>query len=94
MPGQYHKFKLELLFYIKIINKKNDKEIRLELSALHNITQHNIWLPFLPLKTLPWLREQMAEMLAKHCGRSSEEIEVETPTQIPEKFLHMGMMLC
>ena len=39
----------------------------------------------LPLKTLPWLRNQMAEILAKHDG--TEEIEKEAPAQIPQKFL-------
>ena len=58
------------------------KEIRFRLMAnKETIKQKTL---NMPLKALPWLREQLTEMLAKHDG--TEQIEKETPAQIPQKF--------
>jgi hypothetical protein len=82
LTGRHHKFQLELLLFINM-GKVN---IRLGLCAVHKIFEKGNRM-ILPLYALPWLRNQMAEMLIQHDG--TEEIE-EVSAQIPRKFLHMG----
>ena len=74
--GLFDNFQLELAL--------NDRGICLGLISVHKINNKRSVLN-LPLKALPWLREQMAEMLAKHDG--AEQIEKEAPAKMPEKFL-------
>jgi hypothetical protein len=89
LSGQQHKFHLELALFPEMHN--SPMEICLGFSAMQKIYEHNTWLPFLPLQALPWLRRQMAEMLAKHDG--TEEIVKEAPAQIPKQFFARGGML-
>jgi hypothetical protein len=83
--GLFHKFQLELVLYPKEHQMNGKKQIYLGLISF-NKTNQKIWL-ILPLKSLPWLREQMTEILAKHDGT----VEKGKETPIPNSatiFLH------
>jgi hypothetical protein len=86
--GKRHKFQLELMFFPNTHN--GQKQIGIRLCAVNKITANEIGM-ILPLLALPWLRRQMAEMLAKHDG--TEQIEKEAPAQIPKQFFNMSMLL-
>lgn len=79
--GIYHKFQLELLLF-----PNGQKQICFGIFAEHKITNaRRRGQMALPLQALPWLRKQMAEILAKYDG--TEKIEKEAPAQIPKQFL-------
>ena len=69
--------------FINMDNEKICKEISLGLTAMNEANMKRRLI--LPLKTLPWLREQMAEMLIRHDG--TEKIEKEAPAKIPQQIL-------
>jgi len=84
MIGVNNKFQLELIIFPNMDNENNNK-ICLKICTVHKIKRNVKKKMTLPLKTLPWLRKHMAEILAKHDG--TEEIEKEASVQIPQKFL-------
>ena len=72
LMGLFHKFRLELVFFSNTHIVNGQKQICLDIFAIHKINSKERNLTF-PLLALPWLREQMAEMLVKHDG--TEQIE-------------------
>ena len=83
--GLFHNFQLELVLFSNNNDRgKLKQEICLRLYAVNKNNAKERFL-ILPLNTLPWLRAQMADMLAKHDG--TEQIEKEAPAEIPHKFL-------
>jgi hypothetical protein len=89
--GLYHKFQMELILFIKPENDEIDKQISLRLNAINKINAKE-WGTFFPLRALPWLRNQMAEILVKHDG--TEAIILEAPAQIPKQFINISMIFC
>jgi hypothetical protein len=87
LTGQTNKFQLELLFFPNM-NNDGQKQICLGLFAIQKITNNKNQMT-LPLQALPWLRNQMAEILAKYDG--IEPIAKDEPAQIPQKFFHLGL---
>jgi len=90
MTGQHHKFRLELLLFINMDRGMLERRICLGLFDANKITAKESRM-ILPLQALPWLRKQMAEMLAKHDG--TEKIEKEAPAEIPQQFFHICNLL-
>ena len=69
-------------------NRGIRKEICLAISSIHKKTMKKKTM-FLKLEALPWLRNQMAEMLSKYDG--TEQIAKDAPAQIPQKLFISGM---
>ena len=85
--GLNHKFQLELLFFPNAHQPNGEKQICLRLYGLNKITKKERYI-ILPLHSLPWLRKEMAKMLAKHDG--TETILLKATAQIPKQFFSIG----
>ena len=83
MTGLHKKLQLELLLFPNEHQPTGQKSICLRLLAFKESIDKRKGM-ILSLLALPWLRRQMAEMLAKHDG--TEQIAMEAPAQIAKQF--------
>jgi hypothetical protein len=89
MIGKLRKFQLELLFFPNEGRSDIKPELCILLLAFKLPIENNNSTPIhllLPLRALPWLREQMADMLVRH-DDGTEGIAREAPAKIPNKYL-------